>query len=763
MARQRRSPALAALVSTLLSLYAAPVSACGPFFDYAIFVHSNHPDFPLEKFAAGQIGVLREGFAPSYHVVAYRWLTNRPLNKGEQAGATALWKDRLENTYGVETANTKPWLDARKKVPGVKKIDEITTYKTTESYYEFPNCSSNAFETAAKTLEQRIKHYGLSNSVLKRWVENQDRVFDNCSCSSKKTSLPIAPPAGADDLARADFAYQTAAANFYCGDTARAREQFGAIARDPKSPWRHVAGYLVARSMIRDVTIKNASPGSDDINKLRQAAAYIEDTLKNPDYAMYKVDFAQLLDYVQRQVDPEKYQAKLAEQLLKPGTEESFGHALDDFTYPGQDASSEAETSTQSEAAKKSAPSDELSLWITEFEKIDKKNGLAVETWKSKRNLPWLLAALSEARVNGKVVPELEKAAREVPPSSPGYLTARYFLNDLLINTKRGAEVQADLDKLLQMSKGMMPTSSRNLFLNLRRKLAASFDEFIKYSLRDAVVVAVDNDYKELSDTDTSEDSPHPKKSAPEAMFDDPTADALNSQLPLSLWQKLALNKAIAPALHRQIAAATFVRAALLDNSTIANELVPEVKKAYPQLAQYLEAYKTSADNVQRRFALTYLLSKAPGLSPYIIGNLGRREKITDKDIFQQNYWIPVDPSAKRSTEEETSQDKYADEARPNVNLKPILSADENAEALRQARTLFAQASPPRFMTESSIAFAKIKPADPRIPEALSRAVKLSRFGVSTADASKYSKTAFTFLRSKYPRSTWTKQTPYFY
>lgn len=763
MAKNGKPLAVGILLSTLLSIYAQSASACGPFFDYAVFVHSNHPDLPLEKFAAGQLGVLREGFAPSYHVVAYRWLSNRPLNKGEQSGAVALWHDRLGETYSVYSANTKSWLDARKKVPGLKKIDDITTYKTTESYYEFPNCASDAFETASKTLDERIKHYGLNSPSVKRWVENQDRVFENCSCAQKKTSLPIAPPAGADELARADFAYQTAAANFYCGDTARAREQFAVIAKDTKSPWHKVAAYLVARSMIRDVTIKNAAPTSDDVSKLKQAGTYIADLLTNPDYSMFKVDLSELMDYVQRQVDPDKYQAKLAEQLLKPGTEESFNHALDDFTYPTQEESSDEDSGTQKDATKTPAPSDEISQWMIEYEKTDKKDGKAIEAWKARRNLPWLLAALCEARAKAKAVPELEKAAREVPQTSPGHLTAQYFLSDLLINTKRGAEARTDLDKVLQMSKGALPTSARNLFLNQRRKLASSFDEFVKYSLREAVVVSVGNDYKELDDADPSDATSRARKAALQAMFDDSTAQALNLQLPLSCWQKLAGNKSIPAKLHGEIASCAFVRAALLDNSETANKLAQETKKTYPQLARYIDAYTTATDNVQRRFALTYLLARAPGLSPYIIGNLGRREKVTDKDIFQQNYWVPLDPASKPGAAAETSEDKYNEEAQPPVDLKPLLSPEENAQALQQAKTLFEQASPPRFMTESSIAYAKIKPGDPRIPEALSRAVKLSRFGVDTPDASKYSKTAFTFLRSKYPGNTWTKQTPYYY
>src|SRR6266850_1510119 len=46
--------------------------ACGPFFTDAIFVYTKHPDFPLENFAAGKLGVLQTTYARSYLVAAYR-------------------------------------------------------------------------------------------------------------------------------------------------------------------------------------------------------------------------------------------------------------------------------------------------------------------------------------------------------------------------------------------------------------------------------------------------------------------------------------------------------------------------------------------------------------------------------------------------------------------------------------------------------------------------------------------------------------------
>src|SRR5438046_1343647 len=56
--------ALALIASTSLLLPQSS-QACGPFFTDAIFVYTKHPDFPLERFAKGQLGVLRPSYARS--------------------------------------------------------------------------------------------------------------------------------------------------------------------------------------------------------------------------------------------------------------------------------------------------------------------------------------------------------------------------------------------------------------------------------------------------------------------------------------------------------------------------------------------------------------------------------------------------------------------------------------------------------------------------------------------------------------------------
>jgi len=55
----------------LALLCCPPLQACGPFLPFAVFTHLHYPGYPLEKFAAGELGVLE----PSYAARTCAWPT----------------------------------------------------------------------------------------------------------------------------------------------------------------------------------------------------------------------------------------------------------------------------------------------------------------------------------------------------------------------------------------------------------------------------------------------------------------------------------------------------------------------------------------------------------------------------------------------------------------------------------------------------------------------------------------------------------------
>src|SRR5207253_413504 len=150
-----------ALIASVSWLIPRHTQACGPFFTDAIFVYTKHPDFPLDRFAAGQLGVLQPTYARSYLVAAYRNLAGNNLSADETKGLKGLWDDRL--SYGWEFHDEewiKKWTEARKKVPGVSAPPEIKAFRNREKPHEYDsylNCQQDAFENAEATLNERIK------------------------------------------------------------------------------------------------------------------------------------------------------------------------------------------------------------------------------------------------------------------------------------------------------------------------------------------------------------------------------------------------------------------------------------------------------------------------------------------------------------------------------------------------------------------------------------------------------------------------------
>ena len=247
----RRSVFAIALLAVIL--LPGPLSfACGPFSLNAVFSFSVHPEYPLERFAAGEIGIVQPSYARSYLYVAYKYLKGDRFNQTEQQALVDLWHQRLNHSWesGEEQA-VKTWLDTRQKVSPVGAAPKIEVFRKREKPNEYEcylNCQNDAFETAATTLEARISKFGPDSAPLKEWVEAQDRVFANCS---EGQNIPSDLPADADALLRADRQYQKAAAHFYSGNFAAAKSLFDSLALDAKSPWRATAPWWSAAPTAR--------------------------------------------------------------------------------------------------------------------------------------------------------------------------------------------------------------------------------------------------------------------------------------------------------------------------------------------------------------------------------------------------------------------------------------------------------------------------------------------------------------------------------
>jgi len=759
----------------LMALLVTPPNtySCGPFFEQTIFSYSESPNVPLEKFYDGQMGVLRPTYDRNYLVIAYRHLMELDKVKTYRKGQTDQSNDAnpVENS-GAPTDQSpavKIWVKARTRVPDVPRpasYDQSAPVSQDQPYQQFLNCPDNAFVMAARTLDDRIAKYGADSSDIKDWVAGQDAVFANCSTAGPVV-LPTALAVGPAWL-KQDRTYQTAAANFYARNFDDAMKLFDAIAADHSSPWSWIASYLAARTMIRKATLEAGKDQPFDKAVMADAEVRLQKILQDPSQSKIHDDARRMLAFVRFRIHPAERAAELETELLRKSPDENFDQNLTDYlalNYQGEGAG-------------------DLSDWLKTFHlsysSYDEKHAQpdssaaphALQQWKQKSTLPWLVAALNLASATDPAVPKLLAAAEKVPTRSPGYLTVRYYALRLMISTGRKTEARRELDGILVQS--ALPAGTRNLFIEERLPLATSFDDFLKNAPERPAAIGVD----ENGGDNVPPSQPGPK---PQPVFlDTYAAKVFAKRLPLDLFSQAASSASLPQSLQRDVALAAWTRAILLDDIPTAARLVPPLEKLEPSLQAGLQEFQAASSDAEKNFAAIFLILKNPGLKPYIMRGEGRTEFMAGEeplkkiDDLRDNWWcasMGADPASINYYDYERSE---YDEKQPEPSAKfrdsdtafpypDFLSESQRIAAGQQWDQLTKLGTAPNWLAQQTVEWAKAHPADPRIPEALYLAVRATRYGCTNKLTTKYSKSAFDLLHEKYPQSEWAKKTKYYF
>lgn len=752
-----RSKLLRTIVALTLSaatLASAPLAfACGPFTLSAIFTFTVHPEYPLERFARGEIGVVQPSYARSYLVVAYRHLAGIELNEEEQKAVVELWRDRLDLRWTESSEDAVgSWLKTRAKVPGVGEAPKIETYRSREKpndYDSFLNCQNDAFKNAAVTLEDRIAKLGADNALIKDWVGAQDLVFANCG---QGNHIPAPAPAGADAVIKDDREYQIAAANFYATNFADARTGFATIARDRKSPWQQTAFYLIARTLVRE-----ASLGAADKKQEPLTAAEKQLTSILTDARLQKLhnDARRLLSLVRLRLHPEERTRELGQLLLTRNQNAAIKQNLWDYTALLDqfvlDPESDKEKEVPAELRR-----DDLTDWIGTLQS-EKPEAVehAVQKWQTTSSVPWLIAALSKVSPTHPQTKQLLSAASNLNADSPAFASAAFHSARLAIEAGRVDAARTDLDELLAKHRDLFNASTLNLMLGQRMLVAKDVEEFLTYAQRVPAALSWDDDGREIP-ADDEEVSESAKGVKGKELFDEDAAKLLNQRFPLAIWRRAAESKILKPHLRNDLAQAAFLRAVLVGDFKTADALVPTLKALIPELASYLDKFAAATQPDAKRFAAIYMWLKFPGLEPVVDAGLGRQSlPISEQDSYRDNWWCAAafpDSTAASTT------------TTPKEELVPIfLSNAQRLAGEKDFATLKSLGAAPNYLAREVIQWATKSGADQRVPEALHLAVKSTRYGCTDKQTARWSKAAFDLLHRRYPKSSWAKQTPYWF
>lgn len=753
--------ALIALVSFLLPF---PTQACGPFFTNAIFVYSKHPDFPLENFAGGKLGVIEPNWARSYLVATYRNLAGNGLSESEAKGIKTLWDERLSNGDGIHDQEwIKKWTEARKQVPGIAAPAEIDVYRSREKPHEYEsylNCQQDAFDNAESTLNARIKRFGADSAAIRDWVAAQDIVFSNCRGGRQ---IPEAARPDQDPLIRADRAYQIAAANFYSTSLDEAKKQFDSIAHDSSSPWHDKAAYLAARAMLRKGSF--AEKEEEGRPFLSEAETRLNAILKDNSVKSTHYAAARLLNLVRLRLHPEEKLHEIANVLVKKNGSADFKQDVWDYTLLLDKFLGDGDE----EAEKKPAPSrlgsgstvwvDPLTAWILALqENSPARLELSIQDWERDHSLPWLVAAMTKVSGAHPKAQSLLKASMSVDHNSPAFASLAFHSVRLLIESKRSNEARAFLDKILADDRKALSPSAVNLLLSQRLTLAQNLDEFLRSAQRVPAGFSDDSDGREIPDEE-SETKENTKGAT--LFFDLDAASAFNKLMPVAIIKDAASAKTLAPNLRKDVAQAAFVRAAMIDDQETATQVAPLFQDMYPELKAFIGAYQKAATPDARRFAAAFLSLKFPGFRPYVTAGIRRTTAIDEIDSYRDNWWCAEPPIATSEAASEGEDEEGKAKTKPVT--PPEFLRPSQTLAARQFSALQALGTGPNYLCRIAIEWAEKNPADPRAPEALHLAVRSTRYGCTDKETGRWSKTAYDLLHRRYPNTIWAKNTKYWF
>ncbi len=752
----------------LIVLHLTPAVASGVFAPEPVSSFTLYPDLPLDGFVSGKLGIIQPTYARSYLAVAYRYLNGHPPDKSDRKQMLELWNNRLgtpsaivtsppgDESESEETDGLADWLATRKTVPGAKPLKDIDTwsdYKTDQYFDTFVNCQNDAFANASKVLTARIKKFGSSSNEVKEWLTAQDQVFCNChvdpgpyrkpNSAPKGPFLPAEAQPAAPEIIQQDRQYQLACSYFYASKFDQSEKIFMAIAADPKSPWRKLGPYLAARSLIRKSSLQK---NDKDPALLIRAQQLLTPISKDPAAGGLRTDSIKLLRTIRCR------QRRLAElsKLFQTERGENFYKAADDLTMTMDIAL--PDNPDDFKKIPQTILQDDLVDWTITCQFVDNAAyEHAVARWKNRGGIPWLVACISKA-VAGD--PDLEKVVTEtskIDSTSPAYLTASYHLIRIWIETQRIELARKRLDSVLAMP---LPITTRNSFLEEQARVVRNINELAgDCVLIPAGVMTCDQETPEWYQSGTP--PVHPP-----AMFDPGTIDLINSKLPLSVLKQLALNKNLPTHLKADALKAVWVRAVLLGNETIAAEVSNPLIKVRPQMSAVLTAFNTAKSPDERRYASTLAILKYPGLRPYFTRGSMRERAIDQMDTYSDNWW--TDPTGDYYRDE-VSAEKLNRGRLPELGFPPFLTFDERKQAEAEVKTLKNLGCSANYLAKITVDWAKRARQDPRVPEALHRAVMVTRYGGTDDNTSAFSKQAFQLLHKNYPGSKWAKETKFYF
>jgi hypothetical protein len=759
------------LTCALYAISSPPVLACGPSFVLPVFAMAVRPE-QFENYAKGNIGIIHPTFNRSALFVAYRQFNKLPFSEKEQSDLVRNWQAEYENQDVNEKTKDSAinnWIAARKKVSLDGAEPKIYADRTNpDSYSSFYNCTAGAFDNAVKTLDARLEKNKADDANIKDWLHAQDQVFANCS---EAADMPSPVAADAPDWLKADRDYQIAAAHFYATQYEEAKTGFEKIAKNSASPWRDLSTYLLARIAIRQASAiaEDETQRDNMLAYYKQAENQLNSVVADASLASVHGAAKQLLNLIQFRLHPDELQAALGKKLIDNTENPNLFQDLTDYRRlldkgginKYDDDEEKAKAQTISNQYRKG---NELSDWLFTVQSSEKDAyPHALEKWQATKNTAWLVASLMKASADSPEVSNLIAASKSLDKSSAAFLTATYHAVRLQIALGQSDEARKALDAILNDS-ASMNASAINLLLAERLSLAQDLNEFVKFSQRHAVIFTYDQsefllvDVNALPKEGEEDYTKNERAWAKRTMFDADAARIMNTQLPLSVLTQLATHADLPDYLRSGVVLSAWVRAVLLNEQQIAQQLAPELAKLIPELKDQIPMFSAAKEDKAKTYEAVFIMLKNPAMRPLVEQGTGRQATFSAIENYRDNWWCSSNEYAVYNDDTSRKSNDVAITAPSFLSKEQLATAkEENAKINKLAL------SGSNFLASKVNEWAEFTPKEKRLPEALALAVRATRYGCQNCDTGKISKTAFDVLKKRFASSDWKKKTPYWF
>jgi hypothetical protein len=742
----RRRP-LAWLAALLLALSGSSAWASG---DYELPEDAYTPEFhilpdELPAYAAGQLGVLQGSYWRVYQFLAWRALSGMPLSKDELESlhvdgwlAGPLADNRGENGDGQGDNGVADWVAARQPLapPG----PGINVNRDAANYEAFLNCPADAFLNAASTLQDRLKQYGEAQAKI--WLAGQDAVFQNCGAPPSQAGqaaqaeppavLPPDLPAAAPAWLVRDHAYQSAAALFYAERFDQARAAFLAVGKDADSPWQALGNYLAARCLLRKASLQGGEGADADAARrklMEQGRQELVAASKSFPAALG------LVGWVDMRIHRDERRAQIEQVLTQARLDPQFPLLVADYILIMDDLGREQMMASPSAltawiGAMQAVYSDSYAGGTTEGLEASRTAALALARarMKDKPQPLWLVPLLLNARAGELSAKELAAAAA-VPPSSPAYETLQYHLARLALLGGHGADAAAVVARVLDKDGARMSVAAHNRWLGLQMLSSADDAGFLKAAPRHATA-----------------GGEQAAGGAPQDDYRDDFYASLFGMMPVEELIRLRQRPGVPDALHKRIAEVAWTRAVLLEDYAAADGITDAVAEGRDTTRPLYERYNSAPDPAAKRIAASLILANTPELVPESRDTAGRAH---DWGCLADGAVFPTDTLA-------TAAPAYLAPAQVSK-----AAAERAALDKLPVRT--------SYLIPIVMAWAAKNPQDEEGPKALHFLVQSTRYDhrckyspANSADHN-YSEDAFRMLHKQFPKSGWTRDTPYHY